>query len=119
MTASAETRLRWLVFTIAATAVFMMTLDSTLQPIALDAIGRSFEGSSSTALSWVLTSYNIAIAGLVVASGRIADRTGRRRTFLLGLLVFVAGSAGGAAAPAPAPRARHPRPSRTRAGARR
>lgn len=92
-------RLQWVVFTIAASAVFMMTLDSTLQPIALGSIGRSFEGSSTTALSWVLTSYNIAIAGLVVASGRIADRVGRRQTFLVGLLVFVVGSLGGALAP--------------------
>ena len=50
-------------------------------------------------LSWVLNAYNIVFAAFLVASGQIADLLGRRRVFLLGLIVFTAASALCAAAP--------------------
>jgi NTE family protein len=82
----------WVVFSIAATSVFAMSFDSTLIPIALVDIGRGVGETIPSRLSWIVTTYTIAMAATVVAVGRIGDRTGRRRTFLIGLTLFVCGS---------------------------
>jgi EmrB/QacA subfamily drug resistance transporter len=83
----------WLVFSIAATAVFLMSLDSTLIPIVLTDIGRGVGQSAPSKLSWIVSVYTILMASTLVAVGRVADRKGRRLTFLLGLALFLLGSA--------------------------
>ena len=97
--APAEGRIprHWRVFSVAAIAVFIMSLDSTLIPIALGDIGEGVGETAPSRLSWLVTTYAIAMASSVVAVGRIGDRTGRRRTFLVGLSLFVGASALGAA----------------------
>ena len=47
---------------------------------------------STATLSWVLAAYSVVFGALLLGAGRIADRSGRRRIFLLGLLIFTAGS---------------------------
>ncbi len=79
-------------------AVFLVTIDATLQPLALDGIKEGLD-SSLTATTWVLSAYSISLATFVVAAGRLADRSGRRQTFLLGLALFTLGSVGGGLAP--------------------
>ena len=44
-------------------------------------------------LSWILTGYNIVFAAALVPAGRLADRVGRKRMFICGVLVFLAASA--------------------------
>ena len=83
----------WEVFAVSAVTVFMMSLDGTLVPVALPTIQDSFPGSTDAEISWVLTGYTIVMAALVVAAGRIGDRTGRRRLFMLGTAAYAAGSA--------------------------
>jgi MFS family permease len=90
----------WLVFSIAATAVFLMSLDSTLIPIVLSDIGRGTGQTAPSRLSWIVSVYTILMASTLVAVGRIADRRGRRMTFLVGLSLFLAGSTLGGAAQA-------------------
>jgi EmrB/QacA subfamily drug resistance transporter len=90
---------RWRVLAIVSVAVFMVGLDLFIVNIAFDDIQRSFEGSSVATVSWVLNAYAIVFAALLVSAGRFADRAGRRRVFLAGLLVFVLGSALCGAAP--------------------
>jgi EmrB/QacA subfamily drug resistance transporter len=79
--------------------VFMASLDLFIVNIAFPDIQRSFRGTSLGGLSWVLNAYAITFAALLVPAGRWADRTGRKRAFLLGLAVFSAASAACAAAP--------------------
>lgn len=86
----------WLVFSISAIAVFLMSLDSTLIPIALTDIGRGNGRTAPSELSWIVNTYTILMASTVVAVGRIADRKGRRITFLVGLTTFLVGAAIGA-----------------------
>jgi EmrB/QacA subfamily drug resistance transporter len=95
-----QTRLpeHWLVFSIAAIAVFIMSLDSTLIPIVLTDIGRGTGRSAPSELSWIVSVYTILMASTLVAVGRIADRKGRRTTFLIGLALFLTGSALGGSA---------------------
>ena len=88
----------WAVFGVCMGAVFLITMDATLQPLALVSIGESF-GASRPSTVWVLSAFSISLAAFVVAAGRLADRTGRRQVFLLGSALYVLGSVGGWLAP--------------------
>jgi EmrB/QacA subfamily drug resistance transporter len=84
---------RWQVLRVVSVAVFMVSLDLFIVNIAFPQIRSDFGDASLSAVSWVLNAYAIVLAALMVPAGRLADRAGRRRAFLAGLLVFVAGSA--------------------------
>lgn len=90
---------RWQVLAVSSVAMFLVFLVLTTLNVALPDVERSFPESSRAGLSWVLTSYNIVFAALLIPAGRLADRYGRRRFFLAGLLLFVVSSALCAAAP--------------------
>jgi EmrB/QacA subfamily drug resistance transporter len=81
------------------TAAFMAMLDVFVVNVAFTDIGDDFAGSSLSDLSWVLNSYTIVYAALLIPAGRLADRHGRKTGFLLGLVVFTLASAACAAAP--------------------
>jgi EmrB/QacA subfamily drug resistance transporter len=84
---------RWQVLTVVSVAVFMVSLDLFIVNLAFPHIAADFEGASPAAVSWVLNAYAIVIAALMVSAGLMADRAGRKRAFLGGLLLFAAGSA--------------------------
>jgi EmrB/QacA subfamily drug resistance transporter len=78
-------------------ASFMVVLDFTIVNIALPSMERDF-GVSTAVVQWVVTGYAIAFSGLLILGGRAADMLGRRRIFIVGLLVFsLASLAGGLA----------------------
>jgi EmrB/QacA subfamily drug resistance transporter len=87
------------VIAIVSAAVFMASLDLFVVNVAFPDIQRNFDGTSLANLSWVLNGYTIVFAALLVPFGRAADRLGRKRLFVGGLLLFVAASAAAAAAP--------------------
>src|SRR5262245_36537790 len=76
-----------------ALAVFMSSLDLFIVNLAFPYIGRDYPGTSLASLSWVLNAYTIVFAAVLVPAGRWADRVGRRRIFVIGLIGFTAGSA--------------------------
>jgi EmrB/QacA subfamily drug resistance transporter len=82
-------------------AQFMVILDITVVNVALPSIQADL-GIAIKDLQWVVTAYTLAFGGLLLLGGRAADRLGRRRVFLTGLLVFTAASLGAALAPSPA-----------------
>jgi EmrB/QacA subfamily drug resistance transporter len=84
---------RWKVLIVVSVAVFMVSLDLFIVNIAFPDIERSFTGTSVASVSWVLNAYAIVLAALMVPAGRLADRVGRRKLFLAGLVLFLAGSA--------------------------
>jgi EmrB/QacA subfamily drug resistance transporter len=84
---------RWKVLTLVSIGVFMVSLDLFIVNIAFPKIEQDFAGSNVASVSWVLNAYAIVLAALMVSAGRFADRHGRRRFFLCGLLIFVVGSA--------------------------
>ncbi len=90
---------RWKVLAVVSVAVFVVGLDMFIVNIAFPRIEREFSGSSVSSVSWVLNAYAIVLAALMVPAGRTADRIGRRRGFLIGLIVFTLGSALCGAAP--------------------
>jgi len=75
----------------------MITLDATIVNVALGAIGAELGGAPSTA-QWVVDGYTVAFASLLLLAGSLADWTGVRLGFLIGLAIFVLASAACAAA---------------------
>jgi EmrB/QacA subfamily drug resistance transporter len=94
------TKIPWTVFAVTVTGAFMVALDLSIVNVAFPSIEESFPDVSTAALSLVLTSYSVVFGALLLGSGRVADRSGRKRWFLRGLLVFTVGSAMCAVAPA-------------------
>ncbi|HSV41614.1 MAG TPA: DHA2 family efflux MFS transporter permease subunit [Nocardioidaceae bacterium] len=82
----------WAVLAVASTASFMVLLDTQVLFVAFGALRDSFPAASFATMSWTLSAYTIALAATLVPAGRMADRFGRRRTFLVGLAAFTAGS---------------------------
>ena len=89
---------RWRVLAITSVGVFMASLDLFIVNIAFPDIQADFAGASLADLSWVLNAYAIVFAALLVPAGRVADRIGRKRVFVAGLLTFTAGSGASALA---------------------
>ena len=90
---------RWKILAITSVGLFMASLDLFIVNIAFPALATDFGGASLASLSWVLNAYAIVFAALLVPAGRIADRIGRKRVFVTGLLLFSLASALCAAAP--------------------
>jgi EmrB/QacA subfamily drug resistance transporter len=95
-----DTRVPRAVFALTVTGAFIVALDLSIVNVAFPSIRQSFPGTSPATLSWVLTAYSVVFGALLLGAGRIADRSGRRRAFLRGLVVFAAGSIACGAAPA-------------------
>lgn len=81
----------------AASALLLFNV--TAPNVALPDVGRSL-GAGFVALQWVLSSYALVLAALLLTGGVLGDRYGRRRLFLIGLVGFTAGSVVCALAPA-------------------
>jgi EmrB/QacA subfamily drug resistance transporter len=84
---------RWKVLAVTSIGLFMASLDLFIVNIAFPDLSRSFDDASLSSLSWVLNGYAIVFAALLVPAGRVADRIGRKRVFITGLLLFVLASA--------------------------
>jgi EmrB/QacA subfamily drug resistance transporter len=82
---------RELVLTICCMSMLIVGLDVTILNVALPAIQRDF-GASVSGAQWTIDAYTLVIACLLMLSGSMGDRLGRRRTFQVGLAVFTIGS---------------------------
>jgi EmrB/QacA subfamily drug resistance transporter len=82
---------RWWALAAMSLAAFMAYLDNNIVNVAIPTIQRSLHLSVS-GLEWVVSSYLLTLAGLLLVGGRLADVFGRRRLFLAGLAVFTLSS---------------------------
>ena len=73
-------------------AQLMVVLDATIANIALPYIGNDLSIDQNN-LQWVVTGYALAFGGLLLLGGRLGDQFGRRRVFMIGLIVFIVASA--------------------------
>jgi len=78
---------KWLVLGAAVFGLFMAILDSSIVNIAIPTIQRDL-GSDIETVSWVLNAYSLVFAVLLIPAGRTADRFGRKRLFLIGIITF-------------------------------
>jgi EmrB/QacA subfamily drug resistance transporter len=79
------------VLLICSMSLLIVGLDVTIVNVALPSIGRSFHASVS-GLQWTIDAYTLVLASLLMLSGSMADRFGRKRTFVVGLTLFSLGS---------------------------
>ena len=83
-----------------ATAQLMIVLDATIVNVALPHIQAAL-GFSGSGLEWVVNAYALTFGGLLLLGGRAGDLLGRRRMFIIGLLLFSAASLLGGLATSP------------------
>ncbi len=83
---------KWWTLIAVCTATFMLLLDITIVNVALPAIQRSLDASFSD-LQWVVDAYALALATCVLTAGSLADLFGRKRLFLIGVVLFTLASA--------------------------
>ena len=82
---------RWWTLAAVCGATFMLLVDVTIVQVALPTIQRSLH-ASFTDLQWVISAYALSLSSLLLTQGSLADRFGRKRIFLVGLVVFAASS---------------------------
>ncbi len=82
---------RWIALAIVCAAFFMTVLDVSIVNVALPSIGRALHFSQDN-LQWVITAYAITFGGFLLLGGRAADLLGRRRLFLVGVVIFTVAS---------------------------
>ena len=87
----ASNRRSWWILGLIGLAQFMVILDVTVVNVALPSIGKALS-FAATDLQWVVTVYVLFTGGLMLLGGRATDLLGRRRVFLVGLVVFTTAS---------------------------
>ena len=88
------------VLAICCMSILLVSLDNTIVNVALPTIQRDL-GASLSQLQWTIDAYTVVLATLLILSGSIADRIGRKRVFAIGLGLFSVGSLLCSAAPSP------------------
>src|SRR6476661_1410612 len=78
---------KWWTLIAVCVATFMLLLDITIVNVALPAIQRSTDAGFDQ-LQWVVDAYSLALAGLLLAAGSLADQLGRRLVFVIGVGIF-------------------------------
>ena len=81
-----------LVFLSTALGAFLVTANVSTMNVAFPDLEQTFVDTSRGSLTWVLNAYTIAFAALLIPAGRLADRFGRRRVFMIGLAIFAVSS---------------------------
>lgn len=84
-------RQRLLVLAICCMSLLIVSLDNTILNVALPSIQHELHASVA-GMQWTIDAYTLVLAALLMLSGSTADRLGRRRIFLVGLVVFAVGS---------------------------
>ena len=82
---------KWLVLAVVGAAFFMTILDVAIVNVAIPSIQADLHIAEST-VQWVITAYAITFGGFLLLGGRMADLLGRRRIFIVGLVLFTLAS---------------------------
>ena len=86
-----EERAHWPTLWAICTAFFMLSVNGTMINVALPTIQRAFNTPTSS-LEWLINAYALTLAVLVVTMGKFGDLFGRRKVFLIGMVIFTAAS---------------------------
>jgi len=87
----AEENRKWWTLAAVSFGLFMIMLDNTVVNVALPTMERDLHVSISS-LEWIVTAYALTFAALMITGGKLADLYGRRRIFVVGLLIFTLSS---------------------------
>ena len=95
---AAPSRFRMLGLVVVFVTQLMLVVDASIVNVALPDIQKSL-GFTPVGLSWVVTAYALAFAGLMLLSGKVGSMIGARRALIIGTIVFIVASAAGGLAP--------------------
>ncbi|MCX5407342.1 MFS transporter [Streptomyces sp. NBC_00335] len=84
-------RRRLLILTICCMSLLIVSLDNTVLNVALPSMRRDL-GASVAGMQWTIDAYTLVLASLLMLAGSTADRIGRRKVFIVGVVLFTAGS---------------------------
>ncbi|MBN9645063.1 MFS transporter [Corynebacterium mendelii] len=96
-----EYRTRWLFLAVLSAALFLIGLNNSVLLTALPTIRATLPATGGQSL-WIINSYSLVLAGMLIGAGSLGDRIGHRRLFALGLAVFAVGCTISTVAPGPA-----------------
>src|SRR5437660_3755259 len=85
-------RRRWIALLVLCLSLMVIGLDNTILNVALPTLVRDLHASFSD-LQWIVDSYTVVFAGLMLTAGSLGDRFGRKWILLVGLGIFCGGSA--------------------------
>ena len=85
--AQAAQRRKWLALALLATTQFVIVLDAAIVNVAIPSIGRDLHFAAEN-LTWIPNAYALTFGGFLLLGGRMADLLGRRRLFMVGLVLF-------------------------------
>ena len=91
-TSPPDSRRRWLVLGVLCASVFVVVLDGTIINVALPTLATEL-GATTSQLQWIVDSYVLVFAGLLMAAGSLGDRVGRKGLMQIGLALFAGFSA--------------------------
>ena len=87
---------RWLTLTVLCVSLLVIVLDNTILNVAIPTLARPKAGggigASASQLQWIVDSYTVVFAGLLLTAGSLGDKFGRYRALVIGLSIFGAGS---------------------------
>jgi EmrB/QacA subfamily drug resistance transporter len=92
MTPELAYKRRWWILLVLCLSLVVITLDNTILNVALPTLVRDLNASNSQ-LQWIVDSYTLVFAGLLLTAGSLGDRFGRKGALQVGLVVFAVGSA--------------------------
>src|SRR5947207_12039577 len=82
---------RWWALAVLCLSLFVIVLDNTILNVALPALVRDLNASTSE-LQWIVDGYTLVFAGLLLTAGSLGDRFGRKGALQIGLITFCTGS---------------------------
>jgi EmrB/QacA subfamily drug resistance transporter len=82
---------RWLILIVLCVSLLVIVLDNTILNVAIPTLSRDLDATSSQ-LQWMVDSYTLVFAGLLLTAGSLGDRFGRRGALQVGLVIFGLGS---------------------------
>src|SRR5690349_8818486 len=92
---------QWTALPVLLAGAFMVVLDFFIVNVALPSIATDL-GAGDSSLEWVVAGYGLTFAAFLITAGRLGDAVGRRRVYVVGLLLFTLASAACGLAPSPA-----------------
>src|SRR6478736_778876 len=80
-------RRRWWTLGVLCVSLMVISVDNTILNVALPSIVRDL-GADGSQLQWIIDSYTIVFAGLLLTAGALGDRFGRKKALMTGLVLF-------------------------------
>src|SRR5215207_9512252 len=100
MDQAAVHRRRWWTLVVLNVSLLLIVMDNTILNVALPTLARDLDATGSQ-LQWIVDSYVLVFAGLLLCAGALGDRFGRRGALSAGLIIFGTGSAAAMMASSP------------------